>query len=158
MTSTNTKLFCYVNLLFSCVLYNKPLPDDLVSELTKDSQSANIALPKDLDPEATPGNKSSSWFNWFGGKSEGGIKQEKLDLDHPPENSLNDNLEENVADIKPEDNSQNTPEIFDETKRYRKTMRLSSDQLAKLNLKRGSNEVEFSVTTAFQGTTRCRCQ
>ena len=27
----------------------------------------------------------------------------------------------------------------------------------KLNLKSGSNEVQFSVTTAFQGTTRCNC-
>ena len=42
-------------------------------------------------------------------------------------------------------------------KRFRKTIRLTSDQLKKLNLKRGSNDVEFSVTTAFQGTTRCKC-
>ena len=29
-------------------------------------------------------------------------------------------------------------------------------QLKELNLKPGSNEVQFSVTTAFQGTTRCK--
>jgi len=29
--------------------------------------------------------------------------------------------------------------------------------LKELNLKPGSNEVQFSVTTAFQGTTRCKC-
>ncbi|CAF1175683.1 unnamed protein product [Adineta steineri] len=35
----------------------------------------------------------------------------------------------------------------------KKTMILSSDQLKRLNLKLGQNKVEFSVTTALQGTT-----
>jgi len=35
----------------------------------------------------------------------------------------------------------------------KKTMILSSDQLKRLNLKLGKNKVEFSVTTALQGTT-----
>ena len=42
-------------------------------------------------------------------------------------------------------------------KKYKKTVRLSSDKIKELNLKQGSNEVQFSVTTAFQGTTRCKC-
>ncbi|XP_060529756.1 phosphatidate phosphatase LPIN3 isoform X2 [Cylas formicarius] len=41
--------------------------------------------------------------------------------------------------------------------KYRKVLRLSSKQIASLNLKNGVNEVEFSVTTAYQGTSRCRC-
>ncbi|XP_037956149.1 phosphatidate phosphatase LPIN1 isoform X2 [Teleopsis dalmanni] len=41
--------------------------------------------------------------------------------------------------------------------RYKKSLRLSSDIIKKLNLKEGMNEVEFSVTTAYQGTTRCKC-
>lgn len=36
-------------------------------------------------------------------------------------------------------------------------LRLTSEQIASLNLKRGPNEVVFSVTTAYQGTTRCMC-
>ncbi|EEB16138.1 hypothetical protein Phum_PHUM407130 [Pediculus humanus corporis] len=39
----------------------------------------------------------------------------------------------------------------------RKTLRLSSEQIASLNLKDGANEVVFSVTTAYQGTSRCKC-
>jgi phosphatidate phosphatase LPIN len=39
-------------------------------------------------------------------------------------------------------------------KRYRKTTRLSSEQIKKLNLKPGANEIMYSVTTALQGTTR----
>ncbi|XP_064090590.1 phosphatidate phosphatase LPIN3-like isoform X5 [Macrobrachium nipponense] len=41
--------------------------------------------------------------------------------------------------------------------RFKKSLRLTSDQIAKLNLREGSNEALFSVTTAYQGTTRCKC-
>lgn len=46
---------------------------------------------------------------------------------------------------------------YESTEKYRKTLRLSSIQIASLNLKDGANEVVFSVTTAYQGTTRCKC-
>uniref|UniRef100_A0A8C6UM82 phosphatidate phosphatase n=1 Tax=Neogobius melanostomus TaxID=47308 RepID=A0A8C6UM82_9GOBI len=38
---------------------------------------------------------------------------------------------------------------------YRKSLRLSSDQIASLKLKEGPNEVTFSITTQYQGTCRC---
>ncbi|XP_039955917.1 phosphatidate phosphatase LPIN3 isoform X3 [Bactrocera tryoni] len=41
--------------------------------------------------------------------------------------------------------------------RYKKSLRLSSEAIKQLNLKDGMNEIEFSVTTAYQGTTRCKC-
>lgn len=41
--------------------------------------------------------------------------------------------------------------------KFRKSLRLSSDNIKNLNLKEGSNEVVFSVTTAYQGTTKCVC-
>ncbi|KAK9505528.1 hypothetical protein O3M35_009562 [Rhynocoris fuscipes] len=41
--------------------------------------------------------------------------------------------------------------------KYRKTLRLSSQQIASLKLNPGANEVQFSVTTAYQGTTKCKC-
>nr|CAB3263482.1 phosphatidate phosphatase LPIN1 [Phallusia mammillata] len=40
-------------------------------------------------------------------------------------------------------------------KTMRKTTRLASDQLKKLRLEEGSNTITFSVTTQYQGTTRC---
>ncbi|KAF4513935.1 UNVERIFIED_CONTAM: hypothetical protein B566_EDAN018306 [Ephemera danica] len=40
---------------------------------------------------------------------------------------------------------------------YRKSLRLSSEQIGSLMLKEGANEVVFSVTTAYQGTSRCKC-
>ncbi|XP_062445618.1 phosphatidate phosphatase LPIN3 isoform X2 [Rhea pennata] len=38
---------------------------------------------------------------------------------------------------------------------YKKSLRLSSKQIEKLNLQEGPNEVAFSVTTQYQGTCRC---
>ncbi|XP_008947288.1 PREDICTED: phosphatidate phosphatase LPIN3-like [Merops nubicus] len=38
---------------------------------------------------------------------------------------------------------------------YRKSLRLSSNQIGRLNLQDGPNEVVFSVTTQYQGTCRC---
>lgn len=40
---------------------------------------------------------------------------------------------------------------------YRKSLRLTSKQIESLNLKHGMNEISFSVTTAYQGTSRCKC-
>ncbi|XP_037343127.2 phosphatidate phosphatase LPIN1 isoform X2 [Pungitius pungitius] len=39
---------------------------------------------------------------------------------------------------------------------FKKTLRLTSEQLAGLQLKEGPNDVVFSVTTQYQGTCRCR--
>ncbi|KAM6948650.1 phosphatidate phosphatase LPIN2 [Aplochiton taeniatus] len=38
---------------------------------------------------------------------------------------------------------------------YRKSLRLSSEQIARLKLKEGPNDVTFSITTQYQGTCRC---
>ncbi|NXL55291.1 LPIN3 phosphatase, partial [Chordeiles acutipennis] len=38
---------------------------------------------------------------------------------------------------------------------YKKSLRLTSEQLGRLNLQDGPNEVAFSVTTQYQGTCRC---
>ncbi|XP_050424353.1 phosphatidate phosphatase LPIN3 isoform X2 [Adelges cooleyi] len=45
----------------------------------------------------------------------------------------------------------------DKNDKYKKTLRLTSEQIAKLNLREGSNEIVFSVTTAYQGTSHCKC-
>ncbi|XP_057328960.1 phosphatidate phosphatase LPIN2 isoform X2 [Microplitis mediator] len=46
---------------------------------------------------------------------------------------------------------------YESGEKYRKTLRLTSEQIKSLNLKEGPNEVVFSVTTAYQGTSRCKC-
>ena len=46
-------------------------------------------------------------------------------------------------------------DIFTRRKMYAKTLRLTSDQLKNLNLKKGVNTVSFSVKSAYQGTATC---
>ncbi|EHB18689.1 Lipin-2 [Heterocephalus glaber] len=41
------------------------------------------------------------------------------------------------------------------TPSYKKSLRLSSDQIAKLQLHDGPNDIVFSITTQYQGTCRC---
>uniref|UniRef100_A0A7N8XLH7 phosphatidate phosphatase n=1 Tax=Mastacembelus armatus TaxID=205130 RepID=A0A7N8XLH7_9TELE len=38
---------------------------------------------------------------------------------------------------------------------YKKSLRLSSEQIARLKLREGPNDVTFSITTQYQGTCRC---
>ncbi|XP_046649509.1 phosphatidate phosphatase LPIN3-like isoform X2 [Daphnia pulicaria] len=46
---------------------------------------------------------------------------------------------------------------YENTDVFCKTLRLTSEQIRQLNLREGPNEAVFSVTTAYQGTTRCKC-
>ncbi|KAI6236792.1 LNS2 protein [Aphelenchoides besseyi] len=41
--------------------------------------------------------------------------------------------------------------------RFKRTLRLNSDQLKSLRLEYGSNDARFSITTKFQGTAWCSC-
>ncbi|XP_052097094.1 phosphatidate phosphatase LPIN1-like isoform X1 [Mytilus californianus] len=41
------------------------------------------------------------------------------------------------------------------SEKYKKTIRLDSDSIKKLNLQPGCNEIVYSVTTQFQGTKKC---
>ncbi|XP_051554105.1 phosphatidate phosphatase LPIN2-like isoform X2 [Myxocyprinus asiaticus] len=50
---------------------------------------------------------------------------------------------------------QSEPHGQTSTHSYRKSLRLSSDQIASLKLKEGPNDVTFSITTQYQGTCRC---
>ncbi|XP_048856841.1 phosphatidate phosphatase LPIN2-like isoform X1 [Brienomyrus brachyistius] len=47
------------------------------------------------------------------------------------------------------------PQVPTGTLSYKKSLRLSSEQIAKLGLKEGPNDVTFSITTQYQGTCRC---
>ncbi len=60
---------------------------------------------------------------------------------------------ENIANNENDDHLSKFLEEEHEIK-YRKTTRLSSELIMKLNLQPGSNEIQYSVTTALQGTTK----
>ena len=50
-------------------------------------------------------------------------------------------------------NLETDPLATEDGHKFRKSLRLTSAQIEELNLEAGVNEVQFSVTTAFQGTT-----
>ena len=144
--------------VFSSVLFKQPLPTDLVSELTKECQNVAIKDETKSEVKDKQGQNSSSWFGWFGKSNQKEnveaqieVPKEALSVDVDLANSVNIASDDVKVDEESDESDQNLG------KRFRKTIRLTSDQLKKLNLKRGSNDVEFSVTTAFQGTTRCKC-
>jgi len=160
-------------ILLSVMLFKQPLPSEVVSEITKDGLNVNINMSGE-EVEKTElvdenGRKASSWFGWFGGGPRvEDIKNEKID---EKENSdevvdFSTQTDDNVKESSPrkprldtENNSTSSEDsdAVSDSKRFRKTLRLSSEMLAEMKLKHGSNEIEFSVTTAFQGTTRCKC-
>ncbi|CAO3689721.1 unnamed protein product [Rhizopus stolonifer] len=55
----------------------------------------------------------------------------------------------------PEEQTQEKLAEFTQKKVYAKTLRLTSDQLKSLSLKKGANTISFSVSSAYQGTATC---
>lgn len=125
-------------------------------ELTVGCQNAESKKENDSGNNDVRIDSKKSWFGWFGKSDEvknpsAELTQElsELKIDVDLANSGETEASTSSAEV--------TPANSEAEKRFRKTIRLTSDQLKKLNLKKGMNEVEFSVTTAFQGTTRCKC-
>uniref|UniRef100_A0A0K8TTZ6 phosphatidate phosphatase n=1 Tax=Tabanus bromius TaxID=304241 RepID=A0A0K8TTZ6_TABBR len=140
----------------------------------------------DVMPNASaPTQEAKRGYSWWYWRRSGGEKQEskedtKIDVDssavatqtsrpNSPENKENESAAVLTTDDNAEDkqNISNVPEslsvekmtqsTLSKTEKYRKSLRLSSEQIKSLNLKHGMNEVTFSVTTAYQGTSRCKC-
>ncbi|XP_034938533.1 phosphatidate phosphatase LPIN2 isoform X2 [Chelonus insularis] len=85
----------------------------------------------------------------------------------PKESKIEEKEGEGYSGSEDSDSNQNEPQgvkipkerrsYYESSEKYRKTLRLTSEQIASLNLKEGLNDVVFSVTTAYQGTSRCMC-
>lgn len=138
-----------------------------LSDKPNDDPNGGELNSPDKDAEKSQVNRqntaSYSWWTWrrsadnrnaSPAKDDSGI--EKADLsasnDAHSESALmngkhDDSISSELANLST--NSMN--------EKYRKTLRLTSEQIQSLNLKPGMNELEFSVTTAYQGTSRCKC-
>lgn len=97
-----------------------------------------------------------SWFGWGRARPaedvEPNDEEAAIDAVVPADGAVVENIkEEAVEEGKPDSGSNQQPE-----QRVR-TVRLSSNQLKKLNLRPGYNELRYSVTTKYQGTTECTC-
>ncbi|KAM8774034.1 phosphatidate phosphatase LPIN3 isoform 1-T1 [Rhynchonycteris naso] len=119
-------------------------------------------LPKStvdkLEKEKMPRKGGRWWFSWRRRdfrEEERSAQREKPTTREP--------TGEKTDVLSSEDDAPDSPVILEApplppayTPTYKKSLRLSSDQIRQLNLQEGANDVVFSVTTQYQGTCRCR--
>ena len=76
---------------------------------------------------------------------------------HPPINHETSATSEAIATGTPGTtvNGENVQRV--KRSHFKKVLRLTSDKILSLNLLEGPNDAVFSVTTAYQGTTKCSC-
>ncbi|XP_060924272.1 phosphatidate phosphatase LPIN1 isoform X2 [Limanda limanda] len=133
-------------------VYQKPLPQASVENIMK---------------EKMPKKGGRWWFSWRSGNSEsksdsvseaGGVGGESP-LTMASVNRMKDDSSSSDEDHRSSNHvsgsCQSEPMMSSGSICYTKTLRLTSEQLASLQLKDGPNEVVFSVTTQYQGTCRC---
>uniref|UniRef100_A0A8D3CF14 phosphatidate phosphatase n=1 Tax=Scophthalmus maximus TaxID=52904 RepID=A0A8D3CF14_SCOMX len=116
------------------------------------STAAPLMLAMQAFQKPLPKERRRWWFSWRGRNS--GNKSVLSIFLHKEESSSSD--EDHRAA------SQTSPAVQSEAGlatggvSYKKTLRLTSEQLMSLQLQDGPNDAVFSVTTQYQGT--CRCQ
>ncbi|XP_029705039.1 phosphatidate phosphatase LPIN1 isoform X1 [Takifugu rubripes] len=139
-------------LMLAMQAFQKPLPKATVEKIMK---------------EKMPKKGGRWWFSWRGrnsgnksdSASDGGAcgsaeQAGKMTNRHKEESSSSD---EDLRAAKQSSSAIQTDLVLGSGGvSYKKTLRLTSEQLMSLQLQDGPNDVIFSVTTQYQGT--CRCQ
>uniref|UniRef100_A0A671MJN8 phosphatidate phosphatase n=1 Tax=Sinocyclocheilus anshuiensis TaxID=1608454 RepID=A0A671MJN8_9TELE len=127
--------------------YNWTLAAPLILSLQAFQKNLPKATEEAWVKERMP-KKSGRWWFWRK-RADSTIKQvrpEWCDLNLDVVSAAASSMERKV---------QSEPHSHTTTHTYRKSLRLSSDQIASLKLKEGPNDVTFSITTQYQGTCRC---
>ncbi|XP_009273842.1 PREDICTED: phosphatidate phosphatase LPIN1 isoform X2 [Aptenodytes forsteri] len=145
-------------LLLAMQAFQKPLPKATVESIMRDK------MPK---------KGGRWWFSWRGRNStikeetkpEQGMSGSGLAGEDSSQMSMANRIkdESSSSDEDPRAAKQNLGSLQTSSSHlsllsgisYKKTLRLTSDQLKSLKLKNGPNDVTFSVTTQYQGTCRC---
>ncbi|NWH53536.1 LPIN1 phosphatase, partial [Fregata magnificens] len=145
-------------LLLAMQAFQKPLPKATVESIMRDK------MPK---------KGGRWWFSWRGRNStikeetkpEQGMSATGLTGEDSSQMSMANRIkdESSSSDEDPRAAKQNLGSLQTNSNHlsllsgisYKKTLRLTSDQLKSLKLKNGPNDVTFSVTTQYQGTCRC---
>ncbi|NXS39756.1 LPIN1 phosphatase, partial [Balaeniceps rex] len=145
-------------LLLAMQAFQKPLPKATVESIMRDK------MPK---------KGGRWWFSWRGRNStikeetkpEQGMSGSGLKGEDSSQMSMANRIkdESSSSDEDPRAAKQNLGSLQTSSSHlsflsgisYKKTLRLTSDQLKSLKLKNGPNDVTFSVTTQYQGTCRC---
>ncbi|XP_035154518.1 phosphatidate phosphatase LPIN3 isoform X2 [Callithrix jacchus] len=128
-------------------------------------QAFQKSLPKStmdkLEKEKMPRKGGRWWFSWQ--------RSDFLAEEHSAQRektAAKEQQGEKTEVLSSDDDAPESPVILEipplppstpvSTPTYKKSLRLSSDQIRCLNLQEGANDVVFSVTTQYQGTCRCR--
>ncbi|XP_034018140.1 phosphatidate phosphatase LPIN1 [Thalassophryne amazonica] len=137
-------------LMLAFQAFQKPLPKAAVENIMK---------------EKMPKKGGRWWFSWRGRnsstKSDSVSERGTCGPDHQSE-KMADRCKDDPSSSSDEEHKHSTPTLHSEPGvasggvSYKKTLRLTSEQLLSLRLQDGPNDVVFSVTTQYQGT--CRCQ
>nr|XP_016851682.1 PREDICTED: phosphatidate phosphatase LPIN3 isoform X4 [Anolis carolinensis] len=135
-------------MLLSLQAFQKSLPKSTIDKLMK---------------EKMPKKGGRWWFSWrrreLSNEEESSMQKRttvgKLQGDTSLQGREDDSSSDESISSGPEDT--NVPDAITQKflPTYKKSLRLSSDQIKSLNLKDGPNEVVFSITTQYQGTCRC---
>uniref|UniRef100_A0A672H3K7 phosphatidate phosphatase n=1 Tax=Salarias fasciatus TaxID=181472 RepID=A0A672H3K7_SALFA len=125
-------------LVLAMQAFQKPLPKAAVENIMK---------------EKMPKKGGRWWFSWRGRNNSTKLVTCSLLL-HKEESSSSD--EDHRAASQSSSSMHPEPGLPSGGVSYKKTLRLTSEQLLSLQLLDGPNDVVFSVTTQYQGT--CRCQ
>ncbi|XP_055720377.1 phosphatidate phosphatase LPIN1-like isoform X4 [Salvelinus fontinalis] len=139
-------------LMLAMQVYQKPLPMATVENIMK---------------EKMPKKGGRWWFSWRSRNSDSksdsvseiGVGDgRETSLSMASVNGMKEESSSSDEEHRPsnQESCQPEPLLTPGSVFYRKTLRLTPEQLASLQLKEGPNEVVFSVTTQYQGT--CRCQ
>ena len=138
-------------ILLSIMLFRQPLPPDVVEDIVKDGIDVNVNLSAEEVKGAEGVRGKKSWFGWSWGATEANTSQTGAVVVEEVKLEVVEGLP-GVEEVASEEEREEVKEEEEDEggQRCRKTLRLSSDRLVDLNLRPGSNEVDFSVTTAFQ--------
>uniref|UniRef100_A0A8K9Y0P6 phosphatidate phosphatase n=1 Tax=Oncorhynchus mykiss TaxID=8022 RepID=A0A8K9Y0P6_ONCMY len=146
-------------LMLAMQVYQKPLPmyfSSFILVLVRNCVRLFQASVENIMKEKMPKKGGRWWFSWRSRNSDS--KSVHTSVTHTPlmkeESSSSD--EDHRLSNQGSESCNAEPLLTPGSVCYRKTLRLTPEQLASLQLKVGPNEVVFSVTTQYQGT--CRCQ
>ncbi|KAM8894057.1 phosphatidate phosphatase LPIN1 isoform 2-T4 [Spinachia spinachia] len=128
------------------------------------SGATQPASVENIMKEKMPKKGGRWWFSWRSRNSdsksqEAGGDSGESSLALPAGNRMKDESsssdEDHTSSTQVSGSCQSELPVTSGSVCFKKTLRLTSEQLASLQLKEGPNDVVFSVTTQYQGTCRC---
>ncbi|XP_038249232.1 phosphatidate phosphatase LPIN2 isoform X3 [Dermochelys coriacea] len=146
-------------MILSLQVFQKSLPKATVESWVKDKMPKKSgrwwfwrkrdSMTKQL-PEAKEGKSEAQRTNDLPATSKEQVNSRLTEDDSSSDEESQELKESLKIDSVPVEHSS-----YGNTVSYKKSLRLSSDQIAKLKLRDGPNDVVFSITTQYQGTCRC---